>query len=90
MPEGRQEDQRWEKTHHANVDAMKSKNLDDLDVIFVGDSITEGWLGHFYSRADDRVTGALEVFRKYFSKKYSGKYEGIPQVRPCLLSSLGD
>ena len=80
IPEGRQEDQRWEKTHHANKDAMKAKNLDDLDVIFLGDSITEGWQGHFYNRRDDRVAGALEVFQGYFSKKHKGKYEGLAQV----------
>lgn len=59
---------------------MKTKNLDNLDVIFLGDSITEGWQGHFYNRPDDRVTGALEVFQGYFSKKHKGKYEGLAQV----------
>ena len=54
--------------------------MDDIDVIFLGDSITEGWQGHFLSRSDDRVQGALEVFRHYFSKKHKGKYEGLPQV----------
>jgi len=79
LPEGRQEDARWEKTHHANKNAMQARDLDDLDVIFLGDSITEGWQGHFYSRPDERVNGARREFQSLFSKKHKAKYEGIPQ-----------
>lgn len=79
IPEGRQEDPRWEKTHHTNKNTIRSRDLDDIDIVFLGDSITEGWQGHFYSRPDDRVHGAEEVFRTYFRKKYKAKYEGISQ-----------
>jgi len=61
-----------------NVDAIQSK--DGVDVVFLGDSITEGWTGHFYNRPDPRVEGALAVFQRYFSRDDGGKYEGLPQV----------
>jgi lysophospholipase L1-like esterase len=90
VPEGRQEDPRWEKVHHLNVDAIEQIGLNDLDVIFLGDSITEGWSGKLYGTHDPRVQGALPVFQSYFSKRHGGKYEALAQgvsgdTTPALL-----
>ena len=45
----------------------------------MGDSITEGWTGHFYHNPESRVQGAFSVFQSFFSKRNGGKYEGLPQ-----------
>jgi lysophospholipase L1-like esterase len=76
-PEGRSEDLRWEKVHHNNVDKLKAADLQTLDVIFLGDSITEGWSGSFYNKPDKRVEGSRAVFQSLFSKANGAKYEGI-------------
>jgi lysophospholipase L1-like esterase len=76
-PEGRSDDLRWETMHHKNVNKLKAADLDELDVIFLGDSITEGWSGRFYNKLDERVEGSSAVFQSLFSKASGAKYEGI-------------
>lgn len=50
-----------------------------MDVIFLGDSITEGWSGSFYNKPDARVAGALHVFQSLFSKYHGGHYDAMTQ-----------
>ncbi|CAB9523097.1 Platelet-activating factor acetylhydrolase IB subunit beta [Seminavis robusta] len=76
-PEGRPEDDDWEKTHHANMKALESADLESLDVIFLGDSITEGWSGTFKGKPDVRVQGSPAVFQSYFSTAHGAKFEGL-------------
>lgn len=65
----------WNRTHSMNVEEAQAK-LGDIDVLFLGDSITEGWRGTSSGRPIARAKGASKVFRKYFSKD-AGKYDGL-------------
>lgn len=79
IPEARTDDERWEKVHVLNRNNFKFHKMEDLDVIFLGDSITEGWSGKFYNRNDQRVVGAPAVFESLFSKQHGGRYEATTQ-----------
>jgi lysophospholipase L1-like esterase len=79
VPNARNENPKWERVHQMNVAAMEQKGMANLDVVFLGDSITEGWLGQFYHNPDSRVQGAFTIFQSFFSKRTGGKYEGLPQ-----------
>ncbi len=49
----------------------------ELDVVFVGDSITEQRQGTSKARPDERYTGIKEVFDKTFTKEKGGEFNGI-------------
>lgn len=70
-------------THHDAMvyDAKKAPN--DLDIVFVGDSITERWNGTA-ALGTKVIDSTKRAFRKRFTKKYGGKLEGI------ALGSAGD
>ena len=59
--------------NHANRSSEK------LDVIFLGDSITEGWLGTSFGVPIERKQGNKEVFQKLFEKssKSEAKFNGF-------------
>jgi lysophospholipase L1-like esterase len=66
----------WARTHRINVDAASSKT--DIDVLFLGDSITEGWRGTSRGHDIARAQGAQQVFTKHFEGGGSeAKYEGL-------------
>ena len=67
------------QVHHLNRENFKARNPEELDVVFLGDSITEGWTGKFYGEPDKRVEGAFAVFNSLFSKYYGGRYEALAQ-----------
>ena len=70
-------------THHDAMvyDAKKAPN--DLDIVFVGDSIAERWNGTA-ALGTKVIDSTKRAFRKRFTKKYGGKLEGI------ALGSAGD
>lgn len=55
------------------------RNLNDyeLDVVFVGDSITEQRQGTSKRKSNDEYTGIKEVFDKTFTKDKGGEFNGI-------------
>lgn len=54
----------WLKASHENRDVASSMT-EDVDVVFYGDSITEGWKGS-------------SVFESLFTLEGGGKYKGVP------------
>lgn len=49
----------------------------ELDVVFIGDSITEQRQGTAKARPDAMYTGIKEVFDKTFTKEKGGEFNGI-------------
>ncbi len=74
---GRQGQKHWLKTSHFNSDSVISVK-DSADVIFYGDSITEGWKETSYGFYNGRKKGNLAIFNSLFNTGEGGKYEGIP------------
>jgi len=81
-PQSKKAVKAWMTHHDAMVyDAKKAPN--DLDIVFVGDSITERWNGTA-ALGTKVIDSTKRAFRKRFTKKYGGKLEGI------ALGSAGD
>jgi len=76
-PGGRQGRRNWLKASHENKDAI-SEMGEDVDVVFYGDSITEGWKGTSISIPNGRKKNNLKVFNSLFTIEGGGKYKGIP------------
>lgn len=75
VPMGRRENPKWEHTHHHNTDAAI---LENIDVVFYGDSITEGWMGTSYGRPNRRDgESSREVFDRLFSTQNGGDFDGL-------------
>lgn len=74
----RQSTKWWAKVHHMNIEAAE-KHAADLDVLFLGDSITEGWSGKSRGHMIARAKGVKEIFTKFFTKSESGdgKFNGL-------------
>ena len=51
--------------------------IEDLDVVFYGDSITEGWMGTSYGFSNGRKEKNLQVFESFFTLEGGGKYKGL-------------
>lgn len=49
----------------------------DVDVVFLGDSITEGWMGTAWGRKNAKVHAVPEIFETLFSVDHGGEYEGL-------------
>jgi lysophospholipase L1-like esterase len=62
--------------HHLNKEASQ-RHENDVDVLFLGDSITEGWLGTSYGRKHAVVHSVPQVFQSLFSAQNDGLYEGL-------------
>jgi lysophospholipase L1-like esterase len=65
----------WLKTVRQNSDAALSSK--DVDVVFLGDSITEGFKGTSYGFEEGRKEENLKVFNSLFTTEGGGKYEGL-------------
>jgi lysophospholipase L1-like esterase len=70
----------WQKVHQMNVDTASKRT--NIDVLFLGDSITEGWHGTSRGHEIARAKGAQAIFSKYFEghgkdAKYDGMALGI-------------
>lgn len=58
------------------LDNMERNKISKLDIVFLGDSITEDWAGARFGVPDPRHEQTLEVFNSYFSLN-SGIYKGL-------------
>lgn len=62
--------------HKMNVEAANGKT--DIDVLFLGDSITEGWMGTSRGHDIARAQGTQDLFSKFFDGAgIEAKYEGL-------------
>jgi len=76
QPIGLQDNQQWARVHHVNKEAAEATQ-GDVDVVFLGDSITEGWVGTSWGRKNAKVHNVPQVFESYFSIENGGEYEGL-------------
>jgi lysophospholipase L1-like esterase len=68
----------WEDVFKLNKQIAKSDIASNVDVVFLGDSITEGWRGtSFGHTSNPRLQGNLEVFESLFSKERGGKFDAV-------------
>ena len=72
----RQGRRHWLKTSNENKDKALSVK-DDVDVVFYGDSITEGWMGTSFGFPNGRKEHNEQVFNSLFTLENGGKYKGI-------------
>mmetsp|Transcript_25031 Transcript_25031/g.35285 ORF Transcript_25031/g.35285 Transcript_25031/m.35285 type:complete len:396 (-) Transcript_25031:477-1664(-) len=66
----------WAKAHHLNKEQAKGKG-DSVDVLFLGDSIMEGWNGKSYGHSSPRSRDVPAIFKKLFTKDGGGQFEGL-------------
>ena len=66
----------WLKTAHENKDKVLDIR-EDLDVVFYGDSITEGWMGTSLGFPNGRKDKNEQVFNSLFALEHGGKYKGM-------------
>lgn len=76
QPGGREGKLHWLKAVQENKDVASSDH-EDADVVFYGDSITEGWRGTSYGFPNGRKENNLEVYNSLFSLEHGGKYKGL-------------
>jgi hypothetical protein len=68
----------WEDVFKLNKQIAKSDIGSNVDVVFLGDSITEGWRGTSFGHTNNpRLQGNLEVFESLFSTEQGGKFDAI-------------
>ena len=70
----------WLKAAHFNTEAAASAASapGEIDVVFYGDSITEGWRGTSFGFPVGRKQTIPAVFSSLFTLDGGGKYEGLP------------
>ena len=61
----------------SNKAAAGDARSQNLDVVFFGDSITEGWTGKQYGNDRPGLEDVLEVFDSYFYTDRGGEVEGL-------------
>jgi len=66
----------WSKASHENVDNAKDRKK-EIDVVFFGDSITEGWKGTSYGFEVGRKKDNPAEYESLFTLDGGGKYEGL-------------
>ena len=66
---------RWKQHHDRMVKDAHMAPL-DLDIVFLGDSITERWNGTDHM-GTTTIPGMRKVFESKFTKKGGGDYEGL-------------
>lgn len=67
----------WSKKTNENKEAAERAAGTDVDVLFLGDSITEGWLGLSMGFPNGRKSENLKVFQSLFSVEEGGEFEGL-------------
>ena len=65
----------WARVHHFNKETAQERL--DANVVFFGDSITEGWMGTSWGRTNAKVHSVPQVFESYFSVEQGGDFEGL-------------
>lgn len=81
VPVPRMGHKRWMSAHSLNVRDAENRNdaaNKHVDVVFLGDSITEGWKGTSYGKPFDRTMENFSVFQSLFVKQKGGTFEGLP------------
>ena len=51
--------------------------MENIDVVFYGDSITEGWMGTTYGRLQGSGESSRDVFDSLFSTQNGGEFDGL-------------
>jgi len=65
----------WSRLHRMNVEV--ASRTGDIDILLIGDSIVEGWMGTLRGHEIARAHGVQEIFAKYFDATGNeAKYEG--------------
>ena len=65
----------WEMAHIGNKrDAL---NGEEVDIVCLGDSITEGWRGTSFGKPTPRKKGNIKVFDSLFRESKGGDFEGL-------------
>lgn len=87
LPQHRYGHKTWTKAHMENVGlarnikkvTQKSSSFRELDVVFLGDSITEGWRGTSFGEPIEHKQENKQIFEKYFDmeKSSTAKMEGL-------------
>jgi hypothetical protein len=66
----------WETPFKRNVE-LAAHSTKPLDVVLLGDSITEHWLGTSLAVPSPKRRENAEAFRDLFTKKGGGRVEGL-------------
>ncbi len=78
-PISRAETPGWMKTHKMNMglinEALNARR--EIDVVFLGDSITEEWNARLLGRVRKDLRAIQQVFTRYFTRAGGGTYEGV-------------
>jgi lysophospholipase L1-like esterase len=76
----------WTEAHLENVElaraaiinkSTKGSMFQKLDVVFLGDSITEGWRGTSFGRTVEDKQENAKVFDEYFNTETGGQLDGL-------------
>jgi len=76
-PKRKYRDKGWSKAHQYNKDQAALFSNCNLDVVFLGDSITEGWNGMSFGMPVERTKGIVPIFKSLFRKEHGAKFEGL-------------
>lgn len=66
----------WSLAHIGNIKA--ALNADSVDVVFLGDSITEGWGGTSLGKSVKEKEANAEVFKSLFHLDKGAEFQGLP------------
>ncbi len=72
----------WTEAHRDNIQFAKNNipkksPFRELDVVFLGDSITEGWRGTSFGQKADKKQENVKVFEDLFDMDSGGEYDGL-------------
>lgn len=73
---GRMEYKPWAHAHALNVEKSQAKD-NDVDVLFLGDSITEFWTGSSYGHKHPKARHLPPVFQSLFDVSHGAPYQGL-------------
>jgi len=76
-PKSRHGHRTWTQAHLQNIkDAARRRDY-SMDVVFLGDSITEGWKGTSFGQAVEHKKDNVQVFESMFDSKKGGDLNGL-------------
>jgi len=67
----------WTQAHLQNIKDAAHQINDSWDVVFLGDSIMEGWKGLSFGRAVEHKEGNVQVFESMFDSNKGGDVNGL-------------
>jgi len=82
QPSHRHGHKTWTEAHLENLKLAKNilpkkSPFRELDVVFMGDSITEGWRGTSFGVKVDKKQANVEVFESLFDMDKGGEFDGL-------------